>query len=717
MLKIKFCLTVLLLYNLTKSFAQIPDIEWQKCFGGSSYDDAYSIQQTLDSGYIILGSTWSSDEDVTFNHGNSDYWVVKLDSFANIQWQRSLGGSGLEEAYSISQTNDGGFILAGYSQSSDGDLTFNNGFEDCWIIKINSIGTIEWQKSYGGTTNESARSIKQTIDGGYIFAGSSRSNDGDVSGHHGTDDFDDGWVVKLNSDGVIEWQKSLGSLDNDVLSYITQISDGGYIVVGYTYTGDNWDYWILRLTPDGEIIWEQTLGGSDVDQATCVIESYDEGFIITGLTYSNDGVVTGHHGADYADYWVIKLNSTGSLIWQQCFGGTNSDESFSIIQTIDSAFIVTGVSGSDNGDVTGHHGGTSYGDYWIIKLDTIGNLLWQKSLGGTSSDHAYSINETLDSGFVIAGWSFSTDGDVSGHHGLSFNRDYWIVKLQQPCSLQSYFADADGDGFGDSITMILSCFDTVGFVLDNSDCNDLISEIHPGALDVCNNLDDNCNGLFDEDAIFLTWYIDADSDGYGNNSVDSISCFELSGFVFDNTDCNDVNNFINPGAVEICNSLDENCNLMIDEDLIFTTYYIDADGDNYGNAAIDSIWCSTIIGYIIDSTDCDDSDPDINPGISEILNEIDDNCNKLIDEGISIDETLLNTINIYPNPTDNILHIVYSGFSAATLEVINIDGQIIYTNYDLSSLVEIDVKEYAPGIYLLKIKTTAAEANLKFVKE
>ena len=709
-----------------KSYSQAPDIEWQKCLGGSNYDDAYSIQLTSDSGYIVIGTSFSSDGDVTDNHGYGDYWVVKLDQMGSIQWQKCYGGTGWEEGFSIDETMDGGFIFTGHSGSIDGDITFNHGFTDCWVVKINSSGLIESQKNYGGTSTEYARSIQQTDDGGYIFAGFSYSDDGDVSGHHGAGGTTDWWVVKLNEEGGILWERSLGGSQDDVANSVRQTSDGGFIVAGHSNSGDgdvtgfhgNWDYWIVKLNSEGITEWQKALGGSNIDEAQSIIETNDGGFIATGFTYSNDGDVTGHHGDFYGDYWVVKLDDDGDIMWQKSLGGSGGDLSSSIHQNIDSSYIVTGVSSTNNdGDVTGHHGLSGYGDYWVVLLDTTGNIKWQKSLGGDNTDYASSITQTLDSGYVIAGYAGSTDGDVTGHHGLSLNSDYWIVKLKKPCEQIMYFADADGDGFGDSSTMILSCFDTVGYVLDSSDCNDLISEIHPGGFDVCNNIDDNCNGLLDEDAIFLTWYMDADADGFGNNLIDSISCFELSGYVFDETDCNDANNLVYPGATEICNSLDENCNLMIDEDLIFTTYYIDADGDNYGNAAIDSVWCSTVTGFITDSIDCDDNDPDIHPGIPEILNGIDDNCNKLIDEGVAIDETIINNIKIYPNPANDILNIDYSGNLPATLEVISMQGQIIFANYVNASFVIINVKEYAPGIYLLKIITENGEASLKFVKQ
>ncbi|MCD6097265.1 T9SS type A sorting domain-containing protein [bacterium] len=182
-------------------FAQ-PTIQWQKCLGGSGYDYAYSIQQTDDGGFIVAGYSNSNDGDVSGNHGERDYWVVKLNSAGDLVWQKSLGGSSWDEAWSIQQTSDGGFIVAGYSESNDGDVSGHHGGYDYWVVKLDSAGDIVWQKCLGGSYWDYAYSIQQTFDGGYIVAGESRSNNGDVSGNHGWGDY---WVVKLSpEDGISE---------------------------------------------------------------------------------------------------------------------------------------------------------------------------------------------------------------------------------------------------------------------------------------------------------------------------------------------------------------------------------------------------------------------------------------------------------------------------------------------------------------------------------
>ncbi len=203
----KTLLSALFFFILLASIPAQPAIQWQKSLGGSVSEVAQAIQKTNDGGYIIAGFTTSNNGDVSGNHGGGDWWVVKLNATGEIQWQRALGGTSTESAYSIQQTSDGGYIVAGRTHSNDGDVTGNHGDWDCWVVKLTSTGAIEWQKAFGGSSLDEAYSIQQTTDGGYILAGNSMSTDGDVTGNHGYFDI---WVVKMNDTGAIQWQKSLG---------------------------------------------------------------------------------------------------------------------------------------------------------------------------------------------------------------------------------------------------------------------------------------------------------------------------------------------------------------------------------------------------------------------------------------------------------------------------------------------------------------------------
>jgi hypothetical protein len=422
----KLIFSLLLIITLSNSSIAQPDIDWQKCLGGTTNEFGRSIQQTTDGGYIIAGGSTSNNGDVTGNHGGEDIWIVKLNSLGNITWQKSLGGSGYDFAYWIQQTADGGYIIAGQTHSNDGDVTGNNGGRDVWIVKLSSVGAITWQKTLGGTSTDDAPFIQQTTDGGYIIAGHTFSTDGDVTSNHGGSDV---WVVKLDSLGNITWQKSLGGLNNDKGQSILQTADGGYVVAGYSQSNDgdvtgnhgNNDMWIVKLDSLGNIIWQKSLGGTSVDAAFSMQQTTDGGYVVAGYSQSNNGDATGNHG-DF-DMWIIKLDSLGSIMWQKSLGGTDYDRASFIQQTLDGGYVISGYSQSNDGDVTVNHG--DY-DMWIVKLDSLGTIMWQKSLGGTNYDYNTSIQQTTDLGYIIIGYTWSNNGDVSGNHG---NYDMWVIKL------------------------------------------------------------------------------------------------------------------------------------------------------------------------------------------------------------------------------------------------------------------------------------------------
>ena len=444
-----YLLFICILFPLFSN-GQAPTIQWQKSLGGTQGDDAYSVKQTKDGGYIVAGQTSSGDGDVTGQHHAStyDYWVVKLSKTGNLVWNKALGGIDQEAANDIEQTSDKGYIVAGYSYSSDGDVTghhpsgYPSPTADCWIVKLNSTGEIVWQKSLGGSGDDRAYSIQQTKDGGYIIAGYSNSSDGDVTGNHGGIGVNDYWVVKTDSTGNITWEKSLGGTDADIAESVHQTKDGGYIVAGYASSNDGdvsghhggsqnkeLDYWVVKLSSTGNITWQKTLGGPSSDDAHSIEQTYDKGYIVAGQTFSVDGDVTGNHG--FVDYWITKLNTKGKIQWQKCLGGTGLDVGFSVQQTKDSGYVVAGYSNSLDGDVSGNH---SSADYWMVKLNSTGSIVWEKSLGGTQADNAFSIQQTKDGGYVLAGLAYSDNGDVTGHHGSNQAEDFWVVKLNPAMS-------------------------------------------------------------------------------------------------------------------------------------------------------------------------------------------------------------------------------------------------------------------------------------------
>jgi type IX secretion system substrate protein len=404
-----------------------PAIQWQKALGGSSDEYARSIQQTVDGGYIAVGMSSSTDGDVTGNHGESDYWIVKMDATGAIQWQKTFGGSGLDSVTSVKQTSDGAYIVAGTTNSTDGDVVGNHGGYDGWVLKLNATGTIQWQKTLGGSNWDGTQSIQQTTDGGYIVAGYTGSIDGDITLNHGGTDY---WIIKLNTIGTIEWQKAFGGTGQDYAWSIQQTVGGGYIVAGESNSIDgdvtgnlgSYDYWVIKLDATGTMQWQKSFGGSYVDGATSIQQTADGGYIVAGNKSSNSEEIP--DGS-----LIVKLDAAGAMQWQKELVGSSSFSSYryanSIQQTTDGGYIVAGYVYVVTGNL----------DYWVVKLDATGTIQWQKTLGGSADDRAFSVQQTTEGGYIISGMSNSTDGDVTGNNG---SYDYWIVKLEANLSTSDF---------------------------------------------------------------------------------------------------------------------------------------------------------------------------------------------------------------------------------------------------------------------------------------
>lgn len=395
-----------------------PTIQWSKCFGGIDYDLGDCIGATSDGGFIVVGSSGIVSGDVTSNHGGSwsDYWIIKLDSAGLIEWQKSIGGSQTDWASCVAQTRDGGYIVAGGTRSHDGDVSGNHGRSDCWIVKLSSQGVMQWQKCYGGSGDDYALGIAQTFEGGYVFVATSQSQNGDLLGKSSL--YADCWVVKLDTFGVIEWQRSFGGSDS---------------------------------------ITSETPGGS-------IAQTSDGGFIVAATTDATDGDVHSSHGG--AGGWVIRLDASGRIVWEHMLGDTSTsgfgcEEAHCIIQTRDKGFMVVG-----SGCILNVHGV----QYWAVKLDSSGSIEWQKYYGGGGGDNAWSVVQTSDGGYVLAGDSGSDDGDVTGNHpqegGLGIpSTDAWIVKIDSVGELlweQSYGGTLD-DYAGSILQMDNGAFVFAGY--------------------------------------------------------------------------------------------------------------------------------------------------------------------------------------------------------------------------------------------------------------
>jgi Secretion system C-terminal sorting domain len=421
-----------LFFSFTTLFAksQAPVIDWQKSIGGIDEDAATQIQPTPDGGYIVVGSTKSTSLSIP-NHGGWDIFVVKMNSAGNVQWQKCYGGSNAELGYTIATTSDGGYIIGGETNSQDGDVTGNTFgiiYNHAWIVKINSTGDIQWQKFInGGLIGSKARSIIQTTDGGYLFVGNAYAAMSTFS-------YDDAWVVKLTSVGAVSWALLYGGNYHDSFESVVQTTDGGYAIAGSTassnlpnyhaaVTGITFDFFIVKINNLGALIWQKLYGGTGGDMARSIIQTSDGGFAVAGYNGGNSGEVTGNKGFD--DAWLLKLNNVGNLLWQKSYGGSTNDDASSLVENNDGTITMACTAGSTDGDITNF---INLRDFWIVKANgTNGNIIWQKKYGGGNRDDAYSIKATADGGYIVAGYATFDGGDVTGNNGYI---DYWILKLK-----------------------------------------------------------------------------------------------------------------------------------------------------------------------------------------------------------------------------------------------------------------------------------------------
>lgn len=359
------------------------NIQWQKCIGGTYMEMGAYIRQLADGSYILAGTSVSVDCNFTGNHGGADYLLVKLKSNGDIEWQKTYGGSRNDYCWAIDVANDGGYVLAGHSESSTGDLTINYGEADYWIIKVDGSGNLKWQKSLGGSGEDIAFSVRATNDGGCVAAGYAQSANGTVAGNHGRRD---GWVVKLDNTGNLQWQRALGGSNMDETRSIQLTADGGYIVAGTAGSNDGdvsgnhhqtpgseaTDLWVVKLNSAGIIQWQKCYGGDLSEMAFYIQLTPDGGYVATGTSQSSNGDLTCNAGI--TDLWVIKISNTGVLEWQRSFGGSYYDEGHCVEPLADGTYVVAGTTCSPN--ISGYHTqpdlNSTCADFWIIKLTTPG---------------------------------------------------------------------------------------------------------------------------------------------------------------------------------------------------------------------------------------------------------------------------------------------------------------------------------------------------------
>jgi len=338
---------------------------WSQAYGGTSRDIAHSLVETSDGGYAIAGSTQS------FGDGLSSFWLVKTDSSGNMEWNRTYGGTHGDHAYSLVETSDGGYTIAGQTYS------FGAGSADFWLIKTDGSGNMEWNRTYGGTGYDTPRSLLVTSDGGYTIAGGAL-------------------LVKTDSFGSMKWNRTYKGSCNSAV----ETSDGGYAIAGWTtFDAEGADFWLIKTDTFGNVEWNRTYGGVHDDYAYSLVSTSDGGYEIAGSTGD--------------DFWLVKTDESGNMEWNRTYGGTGDDIAYALVETSDGGFVLAGVKDAVRHQWDGHPIG---GNFWLVKADASGNMEWNRTYGRDSVAWAKSVVQTSDGGYVIA-------GEKSG--------DFWLIKTDK----------------------------------------------------------------------------------------------------------------------------------------------------------------------------------------------------------------------------------------------------------------------------------------------
>ncbi|MBK9047607.1 MAG: T9SS type A sorting domain-containing protein [Bacteroidetes bacterium] len=436
--KIKLTLLLVLGVNFLNAQNTLVKI-WDFRFGGTDVDWLIQSQHTIDQGYVLGGYSFSeSSGDKTQDvWGNDDYWIVKIDSLGNKQWDRDFGGTGDEVFYSLQQTSDKGFIIGGFSISdSSGDKTQNSwGYEDFWIVKTDSLGNKQWDKDYGGVYGDRLHGLQQTTDGGYILGGYSNSIIGGDKTQP-TWGFNDYWIVKIDSIGNKQWDKDYGGTDFDYLYSLQQTTDGGYILGGYSSSGiggdkthASWgaeDYWIVKIDSLGNKLWDKVFGGTNSDLLFSLQQTSDGGYILGGYSSSGINGDKTQNTWGLSDYWIVKIDSLGNKQWDRDFGGTSYEELDKISETSDGGYLLSGNSFSNiSGDKTENNLGAQ--QTWVVKIDSFGNKQWDKTVNSISQDQKGLAMQVNNACFLITNSSQSGIGGDKTQSSQG-NYDYWLIK-------------------------------------------------------------------------------------------------------------------------------------------------------------------------------------------------------------------------------------------------------------------------------------------------
>ncbi len=381
--------------------------------GSSERDVPAAVAETCDGGYIVVGYSGSTSIPGLTNHGGMDAYAIRYNAVGDVVWQQLYGGGDNDFFWSVEETSEGSFLMGGHTASTDiPGITLAGSF-DSWVVKLKQDGSLDWQTNVGGSGFDSTETVIATTDGGAMVHGYSNSTDLPATSSHGGYDI---YLARLNPDGTLAWYQLLGGGGNDYSMDIQQTSDGGFILVGGSTSTDiptltnsgGEDVHVVRLNSSGSVVWQKLYGGSGNERAYSVRQTTDLGFIVAGSSRSTDIAGTTNKGSD--DVYVLKLDSVGDAVWQAMYGGSASDAARAIRPTTSGGYLVAGSSATSFIGGAANHGGT---DAYVLKLNATGAVDWQQMYGRSSTDIAFDAQQTSDGGFIIAAESYllATDYD------------------------------------------------------------------------------------------------------------------------------------------------------------------------------------------------------------------------------------------------------------------------------------------------------------------
>jgi gliding motility-associated-like protein len=414
---------LILVFHSNFLHAQLPPVYWQKSFGGSGADLRSLVRATSDHGCILGGFSLSSNGDILANAGAQDIAILKLDACGNRQWTKQVGGSGLDLVYGLTEITGNGYYFAGSTSSSASFAPYHGGSMDAIVGRLDASGNTIWTKTFGGSADELLFSILVLPDTSCVIAGWTNSTDGD--GGVLSAAVQNGWLIKIDKNGNLIWKKVYGGSFSATFFDLSFSNDGGFIMTGNVIVppgNTNTDFYIVKTDANGNLIWQKQYGGASAEGARTVRACSDGGYIAAGNARSSGGDVSGLHGA--TDAWIIRIDESGNLLWQKCIGGAQAEDVWEMMALPGDRYLFAAGTSSTDGDIT-HNKGAQ--DAMLIEMDGSGNIVSLNTYGGTGFESFFGISSASDGSIILSGNSNSNDGDISGNRGSS---DFILFKLK-----------------------------------------------------------------------------------------------------------------------------------------------------------------------------------------------------------------------------------------------------------------------------------------------